>query len=201
MNLNYNTDNSKKEIKKEINLFFAKETAKRKNLGCILFLESRALATIKALIKYKVKRKNFLIPSPLQEDYSKISKYIKDTENCMLDEWLKERKVRPPKIASAWFDYMCSIKGNGDIQPCKDIETYFMYKFPVDNSLFGYTLCVRHPKVTYERENIDKTEEFVQVAAARGGYMLIKSGRCYGYNGMFTQFWRVINIGKEIKIA
>ena len=136
MNLNYNTERSKEPIKKEINEFFAKETAKRSNLGKILYLESKNLLTKRTLSKYKLKRNNFIVTSILQDDFKRIKKYVKNAENCMLDEWLKANTNKPPKIASAWFDYMCSIQGNKEINPFHDIERFFQYKSSLGHGAF-----------------------------------------------------------------
>ena len=203
MKLNYNINRSKNPIKIQINEFFARETSKRK-LGKVLFLESRALLTYKTLFKFGIKPDDMIVPNPVEEDFKIISKYIKGAKQVFLDEWLNTYKIeyesskvfggmfhKPTYLKSVWFDYMCSIQGNEDIKPFRDIEKLFSKKILFNNSIFGYTFCVRHPKVIYERENIEKAEEFTQTVASKNNYHLIRLGRTWVYNGMFTQFFQV----------
>ena len=204
MTMEWDKKLSQNPIKKEINEFFAKETGKRKDLGKVLFLETKVLMTTRNLKRNRIKSKNMIVPSPLEADYKVIKKYVGDCQNILLDELLSNKRTRPPQIASAWFDYMSSFNGaeGGDIKPKKDIDTYFKYKFPVHNSIFGVTYSFRqNKKADYTRQFIEEPEEEIQIIAAENGYGLIRLGRNWTYNGMNTQFWRVLELGKNFNLS
>jgi hypothetical protein len=171
-----------------------------RNSGKAIILDAPELFTKTALVQAKMKPENIYIPN-FTNSFKKIKAKHNNTYPLYLGELLdKNKNELKGKVTISFFDYMNTLEGsNTDPKNCpkKDIEKYFEYGLPADNSILIVTLCYRD-----QRTKIGVFTElvsFVTTTSYKHKYLvkILPFGK--SYKGMFYQVFEIHKIGEQRK--
>ena len=152
--------------KKFANDYLATNGNKRR--GAVI-LDGSDTQTLKTLKKHGWDTNKIFIPN-CSKDYDSIARKHPNSYNITLLDFLREHEGRC--FGMVYMDYMCTLDGNKDMDPKKDLRFLFNKKMLSGNAALGITISLRssQPDVPFSSPDVVRCIALVQMLANRNGY-------------------------------
>jgi hypothetical protein len=184
---NYNANTKRSDINK-INANKIYQDLSKSNIGNAIVLDDTTAITSKILNEIGFDRNSIFVANPDKYIVNSINtKKLSKAFHMWLTDLLDKLHDKGMKntISSVWFDYCRTLSKH-----IKDIEKYFSYKLPKNESIFGVTWSYRE-KGYSEEKNIN----IIKSIAWNNGYK-VKIKKTIKYRCVVTIFFRVRNVDK-----
>jgi hypothetical protein len=166
-------------------------------MGTAVILDVETTLTLKALLSVKYPRNKIDIVNCVPEVFKRIKAKHSNTFNDYLGNYLKDIADANLKesISVAGLDYCCSIIGNENIQPMKDIELLFTEKLLAKPSLLVVTLSWRAGKNKEEGSfaSITKLDNLITQESYYNDYRPVKVDGLSYTGGMFYLMYKLLS--------